>query len=193
MTNKHELTNVEHVGSVDVYQSPIMELADEYINNHGLEDPEKVNKSFLDMVNYITARYRADLDNVPELESAFDCFCTLCERYNYIPTMQIFSRFVKEEKGINSFGEDLRQRMTRINNGSKKATLEQKTFIKKAMKVCKDSLVNTVTQSRGADVNRIFILKAVHGMSETQPQTVDEVQRQSTGELLGGMGLGLPG
>lgn len=192
MTNKHELTNVERVGSVDVYQSPIMELADEYINNHGLEDPEKVNKSFLDMVNYITARYRADLDNVPELENAFDCFCTLCERYNYIPTMQIFSRFVKEEKSISKY-DNMQERLLKVNQGVKKATPEQRAFIKKAMKVCKDSLVNTVTQSRGADVNRIFILKAVHGMSETQPQTVDEVQRQSTGELLGDMGLGLPG
>jgi len=178
---------------LSIYDNKIMSLADEYITQNNLQDKKEIHDSFLDMINYITYIHgvRFTIDQVDELKKCFNCLILLCEKYEYIPTTYLFSKFIVDD-GLSDNNNTLKCDIYAVNQGRKKASQEYKALVKNIMLTCKHALVETVTQSRGADVNRIFILKAIHGLAETQPQTVEDVQRQGTSDLIAGMGLSLP-
>jgi hypothetical protein len=58
--------------------------------------------------------------------------------------------------------------------------------VKKWKDICQSFLVNSLTNSKGSDVNKIFIAKASYGMAETAPvQTQAQTgQIRSSSELL---------
>lgn len=177
---------------LSIYDNKIMSLADEYISQNNLQDKKSIHDSFLDMINYITyiKGIRFNIDQVDELKKCFNCLILLCEKYEYIPTTYLFSKFIKDESVSDS--NITKIDIWGVNQGRKKASQDYTALVKNVMSTCKRSLVETVTQSKGADVNRIFILKAIHGLAETQPQTVEDVQRQGASDLIAGMGLSLP-
>ena len=171
---------------VMIYDNNILLFADEYISNNNLSDKQSVKDSFLDMINYITVECgcKYKFDDLPNMKKVLNTYLLLCEKYNYIPDTYGFSKF------IDSNTQDaLTNDIYRVAEGNKKASNEVKHFYKKTMDAFKQALVHTVTESRGADVNRIFILKAVHGMAETQPQTVEAVQQAGADDILNNLGI----
>lgn len=171
---------------VIIYDNNILLFADEYISNNNLSDKQSVKDSFLDMINYITVECgcKYKFDDLPNMKKVLNTYLLLCEKYNYIPDTYGFSKF------IDSNTQDaLTNDIYRVAEGNKKASNEVKHFYKKTMDAFKQALVHTVTESRGADVNRIFILKAVHGMAETQPQTVEAVQQAGADDILNSLGI----
>jgi len=174
--------------SINPHNGILFELSEQYLlQNPDLLTKEQINKSFLDMVNFITAFYKVDINDISALDSCFNQYCDLCEKYDYIPTLEIFSRFIR----LDGYDYNQTEYLYFVGNGDrKKASPALVAFVKRAKKRCKDALTNTLTQTRGADVNRIFIAKAVHGMAETQPQTVEDVTRRGSEDLLGGLGIG---
>lgn len=171
---------------ISVYDNNILMFADEYIKQNNLQDKQSIHDNFLDLLNYITAECNCKYlpDDIISLQKVLDTYLLLCEKYDYIPDAYGFSKFIKSDaKNV------LSQNIYKVNSGDKKASPEVRSFYKKAMGIFKQALVHTVTESRGADVNRIFILKAVHGMAETQPQTVEAVQTSNAGDILSSLGL----
>lgn len=187
MDNKKNIPEViNNSDDVTIYNNNILLFADEYISNNNLPDKQSIKDSFLDMINYITiecgCRYK--FDDLPNMKKVLNTYLLLCEKYNYIPDSYGFSKF------IDSNTQDaLKCDIYRVNSGDKRVSNDVKAFYKKTMDAFKQALVHTVTESRGADVNRIFILKAVHGMAETQPQTVESIQQAGAADILSNLGI----
>ena len=67
--------------------------------------------------------------------------------------------------------------------------------VKKWKNICKNFLVNSLSNSRGTDANKIFIAKAAYGMVETAPalvqnpeqmqRTVEQIAQERQQRLLG--------
>ena len=174
--------------NISVDNGIMYSLVDQYLSLHPeLVSIDDINKSFLDMINYMSRIYRVDINDIPELNQCFNSFCVICERYNYIPTLEVFCRFINTP----SFAESPESYLYAAFVGQrKKASPELISFIKLARAKCKGALINTLTQTRGGDINRIFVAKAVYGLAETQPQTVDDVQSRGADDLLQGLGIG---
>ena len=164
---------------VEVYRNKINQLADEYIQAELKIDPDDVkdpeNKklimdNFPDMIFYIADRIqKPSHDDIELLDEIFEIYKRLCIRYSVLPTLEMFAGLV----GINnSTFSDWGSAKYRINSAHSQT-------VKKWKAECGAQLVNYLHQSRGGDINKIFIAKAVYQMRETAPIQVGTIDSQS--------------
>ena len=125
-----------------------------------------------------------DYKDFKYLDDLFSWYIATCEFYDYVPILELFFDF----SGIDKYLYDLKNRV-RASREGREASRAAAYSLNKWRNKCKLSLINSLTNNRGSDVNKIFIAKAVYGLAETQPQTVEDVQRQNAGELLSGLGI----
>lgn len=162
---------------IEVYTDQIYALADEYIETELEGDKAQASEYFTDMILYIGERIpKPSNDDIELLDNIFNIYKRLCTRYKVLPTLECFSFLVN----IN------RVTFTDWMNGDYRLGSQHGNTVKKWKDICQSFLVNSLTNSRGTDANKIFIAKAAYGMAETAPvQTQAQIgQIRSSSELL---------
>ena len=164
------MENIEKTADgAEVYVHRLFALADEYIQTQLDGDAEKVSDHFRDMVFYMSDRMeKPDNSDINALDSIFNAYVRLCARYKVLPTLECFSWLVK----IN------RATFTDWSNGEYRASTAHGNTVKKWFNICKGFMVDTLTNTRGTDANRIFIAKAAYGLRETTPVPAIEPEKQ---------------
>lgn len=163
--------------SIEVYTDEIFALADEYIQAELEGDKAQAYEYFTDMILYIGERIpKPSNDDIELLDNIFNIYKRLCTRYKVLPTLECFSFLV--DINTNTFSAWL--------NGEYRVGSPHSLTVKKWKETCRNFLVNSLTNSRGTDANKIFIAKAAYGMAETAPvQTQAQIgQIRSSSELL---------
>lgn len=161
---------------VELYTSEIYALADEYITIELEGQKELATDYFTDMILYIGERIpKPSNDDIELLDSIFNIYKRLCTKYRVLPTLECFSFLVN----IN------RITFTDWMNGDYRRGSAHGNTVKKWKDICQSFLVNSLTNSKGTDANKIFIAKAAYGMAETAPiQTQAQItQIKSAAEL----------
>lgn len=166
---------------VEVYESRIHELADEYINT--LADPESINNNpslFTGMIKYIHKKlfkpnrndkvlYNSnsvlDTGDIELLDNIWNIYTELCYRYNKRPTLLNFSLLVGI--GNDVFNSWIRGEYRAGENGASSPHCQT---AKKWKAECESSLVDGATERNS--VGCIFALKANYGYTETPQQIV---------------------
>lgn len=154
---------------IDVYTHDIFYYADEYINANinNPNDKTELKENFDNIIFYIRKRIpKPDNNDLQLLDNLFcDVFLELCTKCYVLPTLENFSLMLSINPSTLSdwlMGE------------YRKATPLYSQTVKKWRDICKNRLVNILTQSKGGDINRIFIAKAAYGMAETAPIPADK-------------------
>ena len=166
---------------VEVYESRIHELADEYINT--LADPESINNNpslFTGMIKYIykylfkpkrndkvlyNSNSVLDTGDIELLDNIWNIYTELCYRYNKRPTLLNFSLLVGI--GNDVFNSWIRGEYRAGENGASSPHCQT---AKKWKAECESSLVDGATERNS--VGCIFALKANYGYTET-PQRIE--------------------
>jgi hypothetical protein len=149
--------------SIEVYTNDIYRLVDEYIDIELLGDKEQVKESFMDMIFYISDRIpKPSNDNIQLLDDIFNIYIRLCSKYKTLPTIEQFSFLVN----INN------NTLSAWGNNEYRIGQPHSLTVKKWKETCKKFLINNLQNSKGGDINKIFIAKAAYGMVETAPVQV---------------------
>lgn len=177
---------VKAENGIEVYETKIHELADEYINT--LDDPDKINNNpslFTGMIKYIykhlfkpgkndRVKYNAntvlDTGDIDLLNNIWDIYTDLCYKYNKRPTILNFSLLI----GIDNRTIDTWRRGEYRAGEDGTSSLHSQT-VKKWLKECESSLLDGATEKNS--VGCIFALKANYGYTET-PQRIEVVGGQ---------------
>ena len=166
---------------VEIYESKVHELADEYINN--LDDPESINNNpslFTGMIKYIykylfkpgkkdkvlsNSNSNLDLSDIDLLDNIWSIYTELCYKYSKRPTILNFSLMIGVD---NTTIDSWRRGEYRAGDEGTSSTRSQ--TVKKWLKECESSLVDGATERNS--VGCIFALKANYGYTET-PQRIE--------------------
>lgn len=166
---------------VEVYESKVHELADEYINN--LDDPESINNNpslFTGMLKYIykylfkpgkkdkvlyNTNTVLDTGDIDIIDDIWSIYTELCYKYNKRPTLLNFSLLVGVSNDTFTTWEQGEYR-----GGGDGAGSAHSRTVKKWRKECESSLVDGATERNS--VGCIFALKANYGYTET-PQRIE--------------------
>ena len=162
---------------IEVYESDIYRLVDEYINTVLQITPEDYNTqkeykavvadSFVDMIFYIHDRIpKPSTEDIELLDNIFSIYVRICTKYGVLPTLEVFSFLV----GIE------RRTFTKWSNGQYRASTSHGDTVKKWFDICKNCTVNRLNNQPGTNANLIFVAKAAYGMAETAP--VQTAQQQ---------------
>ena len=171
---------------VEIYETKIHELADDYINT--LTDPESINNNpslFTGMIKYIykylfkpkrndkvlyNSNSVLDTGDIELLDNIWNIYTELCYRYNKRPTLLNFSLLVGI--GNDVFNSWIRGEYRAGENGASSPHCQT---AKKWKAECESSLVDGATERNS--IGCIFALKANYGYTET-PQRVEIVNGQ---------------
>lgn len=178
---------------IEVYESKIHELADEYICD--LDDPESINNSsksiFVGMIKYIYINlFKVNpLDNsdIESIDKVWDIYTSLCYRYSKRPTIINFSLMV----GINNDTFNAWKNGEYRRDGSELGSLHSRT-VKKWLTECESSLLDGAIENNS--IGCIFGLKANYGYVETaqrieistkdQSKSIEQIAAEHAPELL---------
>ena len=155
---------------IEVYESDIYRLVDEYISTVLQVSPEDydtqkeyrsvIADSFVDMIFYIADRIqKPSNNNIELLDSIFNIYVRICTRYGVLPTLEVFSFLV----GIE------RRTFTCWMNGQYRTASPHGDTVKKWFDICKNCTINRLNNQAGTNANLIFVAKAAYGMAETAP------------------------
>ena len=158
------LTDDEQQKVVDIYSHDIFYYADEFIDIEleGTKDRNILKSYFEEMIYYIKDRIKApDKNNLDLLNYIFyNIYLKLCSKCDIIPTLEAFGWLVSiDATTFTSW----------LNGETRKLTSDYSQAVKKWKDTCAGKLRFILTQSKGGDINRIFIAKAAYGMAETAP------------------------
>ena len=172
---------------IEIYESRIHELADDYINT--LDDPDSINNNpslFAGMIKYIykhlfkpgkkdkvlsNSNSNLDLGDIELLDDIWGIYTELCYKYSKRPTILNFSLMI----GVDNTTIDSWRR-GEYRAGEEGASSTRSQTVKKWLKECESSLVDGATERNS--VGCIFALKANYGYTET-PQRIELVGNQS--------------
>lgn len=202
---------VKAENGVEIYETKIHQLADEYI--YSLSDPDSINNNpslFTGMLKYIykylfkpgkkdkvlsNSNSNLDLSDIDLLDNIWGIYTDLCYKYSKRPTILNFSLMI----GVDNTTIDSWRRGEYRAGGDGTRSARSQT-VKKWLKECESSLVDGATERNS--VGCIFALKANYGYTETPQrieitgsqapvlsqdeihQIVDQASRESTAELL---------
>lgn len=162
---------------IEVYQSEIYRLVDQYIDTVLCVSPEQFDSikeyksviadNFVDMIFYIADHIqKPSNDNIELLDDIFNIFVRICTKYGVLPTLEIFSFLVSINR--STFSDWMR--------GDYRTSSEHGITVKKWFDTCKNCTVNRLNNQTGTNANLIFVAKAAYGMAETAP--VQAAQQQ---------------
>ncbi len=153
--------------NIEIYTDKIFYYSDEYISLY-CDDINELN--FNDMLVYIFDHIKPiDTNNINTIENIFSCYYRLCIKYNKLPTLELFSNLL----GVS--GSLLSKWST---NSVKGKSQELVHSIKGIKDTCKNALIDQLTNSKGGNVNQIFIAKANYGLVETAPITQEYLDKK---------------
>lgn len=152
-------------GEIEVYVHKLYSLADEYIQTKLEGEEEEVSKNFRDLIFYIADRIHVpDNEDIEGLDKLFGAYTRLCARFGKLPTLECFSFLT----GINN------ATFTDWKNEEYRASSPHSKTVQKWKNICKNFVVDELSNSRSVNPNLIFIAKAAHGMRETAPLPIEE-------------------
>ena len=162
---------------IEVYESDIYRLVDEYISTVLQVSPEDYNTqkeyktvvadSFVDMIFYIHDRIpKPSTEDIELLDNIFSIYVRICTKYGVLPTLEVFSFLV----GIE------RRTFTKCSNGQYRTSTSHGDTVKKWFDICKNCTVNRLNNQPGTNANLIFVAKAAYGMAETAPVQTGQQQ-----------------
>lgn len=182
---------IKTTDGIEVYESKIYVLCDEYINT--LNNPDDIYNNpslFTGMLKHIykylfkpgkndkvlyNSNSVLDTSNIELLDNIWNIYTDLCYKYGKRPTLLNFSLLV----GIsNDTFTTWRQGDFRAEGGGT-SSLHCRT-VKKWQRECESSLVDGATEKNS--IGCIFALKANYGYSET-PQRVEIVNGQAPEQI----------
>lgn len=176
--------SAEYLGQSYILDNPLLVNVQDVINNYGLS-PEDIKPKFLFILREsFKSFFPLDYKDIDKLDFLFSCYVSVCEFYDYVPMIELFCDF----SGVDNYLHVLTSNVY-AGQAAKEASRKALIALKKWRNKCKQVLLNSLANNRGSDVNKIFVAKAVYGVTENQPQTVEDVQRQNAGELLLGLGI----
>ena len=166
MTNN----TVKTEDGAEIYINNIYYYADQYIKDilnipeedtYNEDYKKRINDNFVSMILYIKDHIKKPSNSDIELlDNIFNAYVNLCIKYNYLPTLEIFSFLV----GIN------RATFTDWSNGDYRANSKHGNTFKKWFNICRSFAVNRLSNSPGTNANLIFIAKSAYGMVEAPQQ-----------------------
>lgn len=166
----------------EIYINNIYYYADQYIKDilnipeedtYNEDYKKRINDNFVSMILYIKDHIKKPSnDDIELLDNIFNAYVNLCIKYNYLPTLEIFSFLV----GIN------RATFTDWSNGDYRANSKHGNTVKKWFNICRSFAVNRLSNSPGTNANLIFIAKSAYGMVEA-PQQVQIVGGQQPEQI----------
>lgn len=174
---------------IEVYESKIYELVDEYISDLDNPDDIKTNRSlFTGMVKYLYMQYfkstSIDYDDIDLLDSIFNIYTSLCYKYSKRPTLLNFSIMI----GISM--DTLNTWKTGEYRGG--VGSRHSETVKKWLKECESTLVDGAIENNS--IGCIFALKANYGYVETaqrieistkdQSKSIEQIAAEHAPELL---------
>lgn len=182
---------IKTTDGIEVYESKIYVLCDEYINT--LNDPDDIYNNpslFTGMLKHIykylfkpgkndkvlyNCNSILDTSNIELLDSIWNIYTELCYRYGKRPTLLNFSLLVGI--GNDVFNSWMRGEYRAGENGTSSTYCQT---AKKWKRECESSLVDGATEKNS--IGCIFALKANYGYSET-PQRVEIVNGQAPEQI----------
>ena len=166
----------------EVYVNNIYYYADQYIKDilniteeesYNEDNKKRINDNFVSMILYIKDHIKKPSnDDIVLLDNIFNAYVNLCIKYNYLPTLEIFSFLVSINNGTFSDWAD----------GQYRASSGHGETVKKWKNICKAFTVNRLSNSPGTNANLIFIAKAAYGMVEA-PQQVQIIGGQQPEQI----------
>lgn len=151
---------------IEIYENRIFEFADLFIEEELRITPDNpdyqkiINKNFIQMIFYIRENIKKpEHDDIQLLDDLFDVFVKLCVKYGRLPTLECFSFLV----GIN------RATFTDWANKEYRTTTGHSEAVKRWLDMCKSVLVDDLSNSNTASVNKLFVAKAAYQMREAAP------------------------
>lgn len=166
------------VNGIELYQSDIDVLCDEYIQS--LPDQSMIYKSavFAGMLDYIYKHVLKDITRSNDNHINFDAldeifyniYVPLCYRFDKVPTMLQFSVLVNVS---NSNLTDVKNGIYRSNGSKVNSANTQK--VKKWYDVCESALLGKAIGE--SSIGSIFALKAVFGYKEQQSIMIENQQQ----------------
>ena len=160
---------VTTVDGVEVYTSQITEIADRYISD--LEDKESIYDYtvFTDMLLSISDNMTPlnNYNDITVLDNLFNIYKRLCSKYRVLPTLYDFSMMINIDPST----------ITSWINGDYRGgpTSPHSKTAKKWKQYCAGRLASNLSNSKGTDVNKIFIAKAAYGMAETKAVEQEQI------------------
>lgn len=182
---------IKTIDGIEIYESKIHILCDEYINT--LNNPEDIYNNpslFTGMLKYIykhlfkpgkndkilsNSNCKLDLSDIDLLDSIWTIYTDLCYRYSKRPTILNFSLMI----GVDNTTIDSWRR-GEYRAGDEGARSARSQTVRKWLKECESSLVDGATEKNS--IGCIFALKANYGYSET-PQRVEIVNGQAPEQI----------
>lgn len=165
------------VNGIELYQSDIDVLCDEYINS--LPDSSMIYKSsvFSGLLDYI---YKHCLKNILPSDFRLDfqvldkvfysVYIPLCYRFDKVPTIVQFSVLVNID---NAHITDLRNGVYRANGS--RVSPEKSQTVKKWYDVCESALLGKAINE--SSIGSIFALKSSFGYRDNQTITIEQGQQ----------------
>lgn len=131
-----------------------------------------MQENFRDMIFYMSDHIKKpDNSDIEGLDNLFDAYVRLCVRYHRMPTIECFSFLTK----INDATfRDWKNQVYRSSDA------RYGTAVKRWFSVCKNFVVDELNNSKGANVNLIFVAKAAYGLRETSPVPAIETKQSQT-------------
>lgn len=117
-----------------------------------------IQKQFNAMLLYIRKYIpKIDYSNIELLDYIFSLYVELCIKYNRNPTIQGYSFL----SGINQLT------IYKWENGYSRVNQDRINLIKRWHSICKDFLIDDLSNSDKASINKIFIAKSVFGLNDS--------------------------
>jgi len=206
---------------IEIYTNSIYLYADQYIDQE--LDEERRNKIyegngiFRAMILYIAEQIpKPDNGDIKLLDNIFNIYIKLCSKYDKLPTLEMFAVLIKVDPNTlsawangeyrnniyyDSKGEYIKDFPSwKLNHRGEQYRVEPSSAhslaVKKWREICKNFLVDSLQNSPGRDINKIFIAKAAYGMVETAPvPTVNQEQHRTAEQIAADYGsqTALPG
>ena len=171
-----------------IYADDVHALADEYIERRCGGDetkPAQSNAEFRKLILYIRQNMEAPArDDIEGLDRLFEIYTGLCIEYNTIPTVELFTWFVRLDSIDIYTYDDSRYKRDRL-------TSIHTECVKRWKSICKRFLTQDLGTSDRASVNKIYISKALYGLAEVAPMPAPQVaQADTNAEILADLSAG---
>ncbi len=148
--------------TIEEYRTKINDLINEYLEQLTPQEREAIKgnvKAFNLMLIYVGQELpRVDRYNVELLSELFKDFRMLCFKFNINSTIYLFCDLINmESTGWSLYSQ----------GRYSKCDENVKYLFTKLSEICKDDLVNDLSNSDKTSVNKIFIAKAAYQMRES--------------------------
>ena len=166
--NRYDIERPEYEISLNDYRSRVMELAQRVAE--GVDDPQELPQVFPQFVRMARRELPRPQSDLHTLDILFNDYIDICTMYRYIPTVYSFAELVSIDTRIRQWMYDIKADIEySVDTNGNTVTRSRRLAIENWKYQCGAFLVNALTNTPGASINRIFIAKSVYGLRDDGP------------------------